>query len=62
MTLQRVVSKEGSCSGCYFHMEEKTGDFVCKQLLLKGHTILDCADFDVVNPTQLVFLYFQGNL
>ena len=59
MTLQRVVSKGVSCSGCCFHMEEKTGGFICKQLLLKGHVVLDCADFDAVNPTRLVFYIFK---
>jgi hypothetical protein len=59
MALQRVVSKGGSCSGCYFHIEERVGGLVCKQALLRGHATLDCVDFDEVNPSQLVHYIFK---
>ena len=59
MTLQQVVSKEGSCSGCYFHMEERVGGLVCKQALLREHAPLVCVDFDEVNPSQFIHYIFK---
>ena len=59
MTLQRIVSEKVTCSGCYFHIEGKTKGFACKQELSKEHTKLACVEYDVANPTQLVYYIFK---
>ena len=58
--LKREIAAGGSCEGCFFYLSNpKKGEIRCRKYATLDYEDIDCVDYDVLNPNQLVYYIFK---
>ena len=58
--LKREIAAGGSCEGCFFYLGiSRKGVLYCSKSAIPAYKDIDCVDYDVLDPNQLVCYIFK---